>query len=87
MDVPVASDRSERIEQALGAAVELARRQNSRSFELRAITTRARWWRQTGRAADALAELTQVLDGFTQGFDTVDYRDAQAERDSLALAV
>jgi predicted ATPase len=74
------------IDEALDRAVAIAREQGSRSFALRALTTRARWWRQRRRGPEAARELGALLASFTEGFDTPDCRDAQAEIAAVGLA-
>ena len=59
-------------------ALALARRQRARSWELRAATSLARLWRDQGRRADAHALLAPVYGGFTEGFATLDLRQASA---------
>jgi predicted ATPase len=45
-------------------------------FELRAATSLARHWRARGRGADARALLSGLLAGFTEGFTTLDFKEA-----------
>jgi predicted ATPase len=49
-------------------AIETARRQQSRSFELRATTSLARLWRRQGRVHEAYPALTAACGAFTEGF-------------------
>jgi class 3 adenylate cyclase/predicted ATPase len=64
-------------------AVELARRQELRSLELRAATSLARLWRDQGRREDARRALADVYGWFTEGLDTHDLRAAKALLDEL----
>jgi predicted ATPase len=66
-------------ERALG----LARAQTTRSWELRAATSLARLWRDQGRRAEALALLAPVYGWFTEGFGTLDLKQASALLDEL----
>jgi DNA-binding SARP family transcriptional activator/predicted ATPase len=59
-------------------ALEVARRQEAKSLELRAATSLARLWRAEGRRDDARRLLGDVYAWFTEGFETGDLRDAQA---------
>lgn len=60
----------------LRGAVELAREQGTRSWELRAATTLASLLDSRGNAAAALGLLQPVYDTFDEGFDTPDLADA-----------
>ena len=60
----------------LQQALEVARRQGSRSLELRAAVSLAGVWRQQGQRAEARRLVQQVLRPFTEGFDTPDLREA-----------
>jgi len=65
-------------------ALDWARRQGARSWELRAATSLARLLQAQGRFADAMALLQPVYDRFTEGYDTADLRAAKALLDALA---
>ncbi len=65
-------------------ALEIARAQQARSWELRAATRRARRWRDHGKRQQALDLLASVGGWFTEGFDTLDLKEAQALLDELA---
>jgi class 3 adenylate cyclase/predicted ATPase len=57
-------------------AIQIARRQQSRAWELRATTSLARLWKQQGRRADAREALEAVYSTYTEGFATPDLVDA-----------
>lgn len=65
-------------------AVEVARRQQAKSWELRATVSLCRLWRRQGRRAAAHQRLTGIYDWFTEGFDTPDLKEARAMLDELA---
>jgi predicted ATPase len=65
-------------------ALEVARRQSAKSFELRAATSLARLWQRQGKRDEARDLLAPVYAWFTEGFDTKDLRDAKALLEELA---
>ena len=65
-------------------ALDVARRQEAKSLELRAAMSLARLWQQQGKGAEARALLAPVYSWFTEGFDTADLQEAQALLDALA---
>jgi predicted ATPase len=64
-------------------ALEIARSQEARSYELRAATRLARLWRDQRKPSEARALLQTVYDWFTEGFDTPDLKDAKALLEEL----
>jgi predicted ATPase len=65
-------------------ALDVARRQEAKSLELRAAMSLARLWQQQGKRAEAHALLAPVYHWFTEGFDTADLQEAKALLDALA---
>jgi predicted ATPase len=65
-------------------ALEIARAQQARSFELRAATSLARLRRDQGRHGEALGLLAPVYGWFTEGFDTPDLKEAGSLPEELA---
>ena len=65
-------------------ALNVARVQSAKSWELRAATSLARLWRDQGKQAEARDLLAPVYGWFTEGFDTPDLKDAKALFDELA---
>ena len=61
----------------------LARRQEAKSFELRAVMGLSRLWQHQGKRQAAYQLLVEVYGGFTEGFDTADLREAKALLDRL----
>jgi class 3 adenylate cyclase/predicted ATPase len=64
-------------EQTLRSALEVARGQQARSWELRTATSYARLMRDQGRATEAHELLAPVYGWFTEGFDTTDLTEAK----------
>ena len=71
-------------EELLQQSLDWARQQGALSWELRAVTSLARLWRDQGRSADATALLEPVYDRFTEGFATADLKAAKALLDDLS---
>jgi predicted ATPase len=67
----------------LQRALDVARRQEAKSLELRAAMSLSRLWQQQGRQAEAHALLTPVYGWFTEGFDTADLQEAKALLEQL----
>jgi predicted ATPase len=70
-------------ETAIEQGIDVARRQNAKSWELRGAMSLARLRRQQGRPQEAAALLAPILAWFTEGFDTADLKDAKALLDNL----
>jgi class 3 adenylate cyclase/tetratricopeptide (TPR) repeat protein len=64
-------------------ALDIARAQEAKSFELRAATSLARLWSDQGKRAEARDLLAALYAWFTEGFDTGDLKDAEALLDEL----
>src|SRR5262245_21322896 len=69
-----------------GRALAVAREQQARSWELRAAMDMARLWLDQGRRPQARDLLASVHSSFTEGFSTLDLRQAKAMLDELATA-
>jgi predicted ATPase len=61
----------------LRRALDVARRQQAKSLELRAAISLSRLWQQQGKQAEARALLAPIYGWFTEGFDTADLQEAQ----------
>ena len=65
-------------------ALELARRQQTKSWELRAAMSLARLWRDQGKVQQARELLAPVYGWFTEGHNTRDLKEAKALLEELA---
>jgi adenylate cyclase len=70
-------------EAAFQQALAVARRQQARSWELRAATSLARLWRQQGKRAAARDLLAPTCAWFTEGLEMADLREARALLEEL----
>jgi TOMM system kinase/cyclase fusion protein len=59
-------------------AIDIARRQQAKSLELRAAMSLSRLWQQQGKQAQAYDQLAPIYSWFTEGFDTADLQEAKA---------
>jgi len=59
-------------------AIDLARRQQGKSLELRAGMSLSRLWQQQGKKAEVRHLLAEIYGWFTEGFDTKDLQEAKA---------
>jgi len=66
-------------------ALDVARRQEAKSLELRAATSLARLWQQQGKRAAAHDLLAPIYGWFTEGFDTADLQEAKALLEELGM--
>jgi len=65
-------------------ALAVARQQQAKSWELRAAMSLARLWRSQGKPQHARELLAPVYGWFTEGFDTLDLKEAKALLDELS---
>jgi len=65
-------------------AIEVARKQQAKSLELRATASLARLWQQQGQRDKARQMLVEIYGWFTEGFDTKDLQEAKALLDALS---
>ena len=59
-------------------AIEIARRQRAKSWELRATLSLARLWQKQGKRMEARNMLKEIYGWFTEGFATLDLKQAEA---------
>jgi tetratricopeptide (TPR) repeat protein len=65
-------------------AIEITRRQQAKSLELRAATSLARLWQHQRKRKQAHKLLAPIYNWFTEGFDTADLKEAKALLDDLS---
>jgi predicted ATPase len=65
-------------------ALAVARRQQARSWELRAAVSLGRLWRQQGKRDEGHELLDPLYSWFTEGFDTADLQEAKVLLDELS---
>ena len=65
-------------------ALAISREQQAKSWELRAAMSMARLWRDQGKREEARELLAPVYGWFTEGFDTLDLKEAKALLDELS---
>ena len=64
-------------------AIDIARQQQAKSLELRATISLARLWQQQSKLHEAHTMLANIYNWFTEGFDTVDLKEAKVLLDEL----
>jgi predicted ATPase len=65
-------------------ALAVARQQQAKSWELRVAMSMARLWRDQGKRDEARDLLAPVYGWFTEGFDTLDLKQAKTLLEELA---
>ena len=71
-------------ESCLRQAIDIARRQAARLFELRATMSLARLLASQGHRHEARTMLAEIYGWFTEGFETADLKDARRLLDELS---
>jgi predicted ATPase len=72
------------VEGCFRQALDVARHQEAKSFELRAAMSLSRLWQRQGKRAEARQPLAEVYGWFTEGFDTADLQEARALLEALS---
>jgi predicted ATPase len=80
-------EKTEEAEECFLKAIEVARKQQAKSLELRATTSLARLWQQQGKQQEAHEMLAEIYGWFTEGFDTKDLQEAKVLLDSLESSI
>jgi predicted ATPase len=70
-------------EECFNKAIEIARKQQAKSLELRAMMSLSRLWQQQGKQDEARKLLAEIYSWFTEGFDTADLKEAKALLEEL----
>jgi predicted ATPase/DNA-binding XRE family transcriptional regulator len=73
-----------RVEQQFFKAVDIARRQEAKSLELQATVSLCRFWQEQGKKETARSMLAEIYNWFTEGFDTLDLKEAKALLEELS---
>jgi predicted ATPase len=73
-----------KVEEQFWKAVEVARKQSAKSWELRATMSMAKLWHHQGKVEPARALLDEIYGWFTEGFDSPDLREARALLDAFS---
>ena len=71
-------------EECFHKAIEIARRQQAKSLELRAVMSLSRLWQKQGKKEEAHRMLAEIYNWFTEGFDTKDLQEAKALLEELS---
>jgi predicted ATPase len=80
----VSRDRPAEAEACYRHALDCARRQSNKIFELSAALSLSRLWRGQGKTDDARTLLAEIYGWFTEGFETRDLKEAKALLDELS---
>jgi predicted ATPase len=79
-----AAEQDAEAEACFHQALEVARRRQAKSLELRAAMSLARLWQSQGKREDARQLLAEIYGWFTEGFDTADLQEAKALLEELS---
>ena len=71
------SFRTKEAESCFHKAIEIARQQHAKSWELRATMSLCRLWQKQGKESEARKLLAESYRWFTEGFDTLDLQEAK----------
>ncbi len=78
------SDNHAEAESCFSQALDIARDQQAKSWELRSAMSLGRLWQQQKKQDEAHKLLSEVYGWFNEGFDTADLKDAKALLDELS---
>jgi adenylate cyclase len=80
---PLTSDLQSEAEACFHKAIEIARKQQAKSLELRTTVSLARLWHRQGKTKQAHQRLSEIYHWFTEGFATKDLQEAKALLEEL----
>ena len=80
----VPSGVAQEAEECFLKAVDIARRQSAKSWELRAVMSLSRLWQRQGKRDEARQMLAEIYNWFTEGFDIKDLQEARALLEELS---
>ncbi len=72
------------VEACFQHAIEVARQQQAKSWELRAVMSLCRLWQEQGKRKEARQILAETYGWFTEGFDTLDLQEARSLLEALS---
>jgi class 3 adenylate cyclase/predicted ATPase len=78
------ADNRTEAESSFRRAIDIARRQQAKSWELRTATSLSRLLQKQGKKEEARQMLAEIYGWFTEGFDTADLKDAKALLEELS---
>jgi len=73
------------IEACFNKSMQLAKKQQAKSLELRTAMSIARWWSAQGKTSEAFKLLSGVYDWFTEGFETKDLKEARQLIEKMSI--
>jgi tetratricopeptide (TPR) repeat protein len=76
--------RSREIGECFEKSMQLAKKQQAKSFELRTAMSIAKWWSAQGKEVKAFKLLSEVYEWFTEGFETQDLKEARQLIDKMS---
>jgi class 3 adenylate cyclase/predicted ATPase len=79
-----ASNNPGEAESCFSQALDIARRQQAKSWELRAAVSLGRLWQRQGKIEEAHNLVAPIYNWFTEGFDTADLKEAKVLLDELS---
>jgi predicted ATPase len=80
---PLTPDSQDEAEACFLKAIDVARKQQAKSLELRATVSLAQLWQQQGNQHEAHTMLSDIYNWFSEGFDTKDLQEAKVLIEAL----